>query len=240
MSDKKHRAAPKTEEAPKRTAQEPPAPTEEAPDTPAAAETSSPAPAAGEAGAAPEAPPAEGVAEVEDAARARKLSRKEVLSRLLEKNEIILKVNKQNQALEKQLAELKDRWMRAVAEFENYRKRTRREWELLKQQSRAEVILEVLGVVDDFERALAVADEAQPAEFVDGIKLIYNNLLIILERSGVREIEARHQPFDPTFHMAVGHLEVKGVAAGLVAEVVQKGYRIEDTVLRPARVIVAK
>jgi len=183
---------------------------------------------------------AEVVAPVEDPTRVRKLSRKEVLARLLEKNEIILKLTKSNSELDKQLSELKDRWMRAVAEFENYRKRTRREWELLKQQSRAEVILEILGVVDDFERALAVADEARSAEFVDGIKLIYNNLALVLERYGVREIQASRQPFDPNLHMAVGHTEVEGVAAGLVAEVVQKGYRIEETVLRPARVIVAK
>jgi len=234
LSDKKDRATSETEESSGQAAEKTPARPGAVP-APAGEMPASPAPTD-----APQAVVEEALAKVEDPVRARKLNRKEVLTRLLEKNEIILKLTKSNSELDKQLTELKDRWMRAVAEFENYRKRTRREWELLKQQSRAEVILEILGVVDDFERAFAVADEAQRAEFVDGIKLIYNNLQLILERSGVREIESRHQPFDPTVHMAVGHLEVEGVAAGVVAEVVQKGYRIEETVLRPVRVIVAK
>jgi len=113
-------------------------------------------------------------------------SAKEVLNRLLEKNEIILKVNKDNAEKEKQLKDLNEKWLRSVAEFENYRKRSRKEWELLKQQSKTEVILEILNTIDDFERA-----------------------------------------FDD-------------VERGHVAEVIQKGYRLDETVIRPARVIVAK
>jgi molecular chaperone GrpE len=167
-------------------------------------------------------------------------SARDVLNRLLEKNEIILDLNKSNAEKDKQLKELNDKWLRSVAEFENYRKRTRKEWELLKQQSKAEVILEILNIVDDFERAFSVAEDADIDEFVQGIKLIYNNLNIVLEKFGVQEIDAFNSSFDPNFHMAVGQIETGEIPSGFVAEVVQKGYKLDDAVIRPANVIVAK
>lgn len=184
---------------------------------------------------------AEADSEVEhdDAMPSRKRSDKEVLTRLLEKNEIILKLNRENAEKDKQLNDLKEKWLRSVAEFENYRKRARKEWELLKLQSKTEVILEVLGIVDDFERAFSVAED-QDDEFVQGIRLIYSNLLSVLEKFGVEEINSLEYPFDPNFHMAVGQLETEEIEPGHVAEVIQKGYRLDDTVIRPARVIVAK
>jgi molecular chaperone GrpE len=167
-------------------------------------------------------------------------SARDVLNRLLEKNEIILNLNKDNAEKDKQLKELNDKWLRSVAEFENYRKRTRKEWELLKQQSKAEVILEILNIVDDFERAFSVAGDADTDEFVQGIRLIYNNLNIVLGKFGVHEVDAFKSSFDPNFHMAIGQIETGDVPSGFVAEVVQKGYKLDDTVIRPARVIVAK
>lgn len=169
-----------------------------------------------------------------------KLTRKQVLARLVEKNDAILKLSKERVALENQLRETHERWVRAAAEFENYRKRSRKEWDLLKQQTKAEVILETLSVVDDFERAFTVVEESDSSEFVQGIRLIFNNLTQSLERLGVQEIESHLKPFDPNLHMAVGQIERDDVDSGLVAEVVQKGYRLDDMVVRPARVIVAK
>jgi molecular chaperone GrpE len=166
-------------------------------------------------------------------------SPKAVLNRLLEKNEIILKLNKDNAEKDKQLKGLNEKWLRSVAEFENYRKRSRKEWELLKQQSRTEVILEILNIVDDFERAFSVSGD-EDDEFVQGIRLIYNNLVSVLGKLGVQEIDVSDSPFDPNFHMAVGQIETDSVDSGHVAEVIQKGYQIDDTVIRPARVIVAK
>jgi molecular chaperone GrpE len=110
---------------------------------------------------------------------------------------------------------------------------------LLKLQSKTEVILEILGIVDDFERALSVAEDVDD-EFVQGIRLINNNLLSVLEKFGVKEIDSLTSSFDPNFHMAVGQLETEDVESGHVAEVIQKGYRLDETVIRPARVIVAK
>ena len=174
------------------------------------------------------------------APKAKKLEIKEVLSRLADKNQIITKLDRALNEKDKQLKDLNDKWLRSVAEFENYRKRSRKEWELLKQQSKTEVILEILNIVDDFERAFSVAEDSDSKEFVHGIKLIYNNLTQVLEKFGVKEIEAHHAPFDPNFHMAISQIETADVKSGLIAEVIQKGYQLDDSVIRPVKVIVAK
>jgi molecular chaperone GrpE len=212
--------------------------------------------AAGEDGA--EATTAAETAEPEPAAPARgktgKFSRRDILDRFQQKNIEITRLTKEKAVIEKekatlaaaaaaletQIAEFKDKWLRSAAEFENYRKRSAKEWELLKQQSKTEVILEVLSSLDDFERAFAVAGDQAESEFVRGIRLIYNNLRQVLQKFGVEEIDALHQPFDPTRHMAIGQVETTEVASGHVVEVAEKGYASNGSVIRPARVIVAK
>jgi len=183
-----------------------------------------------------------------------KFSRREILDRFQQKNVEITRLTKEKTALEKekaalaaataaletQAAEFKDKWLRSAAEFENYRRRSAKEWELLKQQSKTEVILEVLNSLDDFERAFAVAGDQDDSEFVRGIRLIYNNLRQVLQKFSVDEIDALHQPFDPTRHMAIGQVETTEVASGHVVEVAEKGYAVNGVVIRPARVIVAK
>ncbi len=183
-----------------------------------------------------------------------KFSRREVLDRFQEKNVAITRLTKEKQALEKRLAALeaektsldvqakdhKDRWLRTAAEFENYRKRSAKEWELLKQQSKTEIILEVLSSLDDFERAFAAVEATDESEFVRGIRLIYNNLLLVLQKLGVTEVDAMGAPFDPNRHMAIGQIETGEVASGHVAQVAQKGYALNGSVIRPARVVVAK
>jgi len=190
-----------------------------------------------------------------------KFSRRQILDRFAEKNSAIGKLQKEKTALEKekqnlsvemekwsaekssleaQVKEFKDKWLRSAAEFENYRKRTAKEWELLKQQSRSEVILEVLSSLDDFERAFAVVEPGSEDEFVRGVRLIYNNLLQVLQKMGVVEIDALHQPFDPNRHMAIGQIETDAAPQGHVAQVVTKGYSYNGSVIRPAHVIVAK
>jgi molecular chaperone GrpE len=190
-----------------------------------------------------------------------KFSRKQILDRFAEKNSAISKLQKEKTVLEKerqtitteretwseekssleaQVKEFKDKWLRSAAEFENYRKRTAKEWELLKQQSRTEVILEVLNSLDDFERAFAVVNPGSEDDFVKGVRLIYNNLLQVLQKMGVVEVDALHQPFDPVRHMAIGQIETGATAPGNVAQVITKGYSINGSVIRPAHVIVAK
>ena len=190
-----------------------------------------------------------------------KFSRKQILDRFAEKNSAITRLQKEKGTLEKerrhwqseresleaekaalegQVREFKDKWLRSAAEFENYRKRTAKEWELLKQQSRTEVILEVLNSLDDFERAFAVVEPGDESEFVRGIRLIYTNLVTSLQKMGVEEVGAFHQLFDPVCHMAIGQIETTEVESGHVAQVITKGYLLNGTVIRPAHVIVAK
>ena len=109
----------------------------------------------------------------DSSAPGRRVSRKDILDRFQQKNEVISRLTREKKHLEKENEKLageakesRDRWMRSAAEFENYRKRSAREWELLKQQSKSEVILEVLNSLDDFERAFAVVAGAEESEFV--------------------------------------------------------------------------
>jgi molecular chaperone GrpE len=190
-----------------------------------------------------------------------KISKKQILDRFAEKNSAITKLQKEKNAIEKerrdlaaerealasekialegQAREFKDKWMRSAAEFENYRKRTAKEWELLKQQSRTEVILEVLNSLDDFERAFAVVEPGDESDFVKGIRLIHGNLTRVLQKLGVTEVDALHQPFDPARHMAIGQIETTEAPSGHVAQVIAKGYILNGSVIRPAHVIVAK
>ena len=135
--------------------------------------------------------------------------------------------------------DLKDKWLRSVAEFDNYRKRTRKEWDLLQQRTKAEVVLNILSVVDDFERACSVVEDRDD-DFIRGIRLIYNKLAATLEDVGVRKIEAIGAAFDPTYHMAVAQIEREGAESNAVVEVVQEGYSLGDIVVRPAKVVIAK
>jgi molecular chaperone GrpE len=174
-----------------------------------------------------------------EATDAHRITKREVVERLFEKNEVIVRLNKQVNDLEKERKELHDKWLRAVAEFENYRKRTRKEWDLLKQQTRTEVVLEILNVIDNFERAFDAAGDRDD-EFLQGIRLIYNNMLATLERMGVRKIEALNAPFDPTYHMAIAQKDTEDAKKNDVVEVAQNGYLLDDIVIRPSRVVVAK
>lgn len=171
---------------------------------------------------------------------ARTVSREDLIQRMADKNEMATKLAKEKAELEAKLKETNEQWLRTAADFENYRKRSRKEWELLKHQSKAEVVLEILNIVDDFERAFSAAEDAESSGFLEGFRLIYTNLTQTLEKIGVKELDALHHPFDPNFHMAVGQADREDLDSGVVAEVVQKGYLLGDTVIRPANVIVAK
>ena len=132
-----------------------------------------------------------------------------------------------------------DRLMRLAAEFENYKKRTSREWELLKNQANAGLLSEVLGVLDDLDRAFEHSGDSIE-HFRNGVVLIHSSLLDLLKRNGLREIESAGKPFDPQFHEAVAEMNSKNIEPGFVAEVILKGYLMNDQVIRPAKVVVSK
>jgi molecular chaperone GrpE len=134
-----------------------------------------------------------------------------------------------------------DGWQRARAEFANYKKRIERERSEERARITGEIILQYLSAMDDFERALKERPgDPEFASWAEGIELIYRKMKCILEAEGVELIPAEGEIFDPNFHEAISHEESDDHKEGEIIEVVQKGYKIGDRVLRPAVVRVAK
>jgi len=148
-------------------------------------------------------------------------------------------------ALEEELRETRDRWVRAAADLDNARKRARHEMAEAQLQAIAGVLRDVLPVVDSFERAVETAapgpDAAAETRAVyEGVSLIYRQLLEMLTRRGVKPMEATGQPFDPRRHEAVAQVPAtEGLEDGVVALEMQKGYLLGERVLRPSKVAVA-
>lgn len=131
-----------------------------------------------------------------------------------------------------------DNWRRAEADLQNYKRRAEQERDESRRFSHASLIINLLPIVDDFERALGSVDiRLAGLTWLDGIRLIYRKLLALLENAGVSPIAAEGQTFDPRVHEAISHAE--GEEGKVVAEV-QRGYKLHDRVLRPAMVIVGK
>lgn len=137
-----------------------------------------------------------------------------------------------------QAAEFKDGWQRAVADFQNYKRRVDAESKDTYSNAVGNIVKRYLPILDDLERALAHRPADQP--WADGIELIYRKLQTILENEGMKRIEAEGQPFDPNFHEAIGQEPVNGVESGQVVGIVQQGYMIGERVIRPALVRVAQ
>jgi len=137
--------------------------------------------------------------------------------------------------------EFLDGWQRARAEFANYRKRVEREQEEARSRIAGETLVRVLAIMDDLDRALRDRPaEPEAAAWAEGIELIYRKFQALLEAEGVQLIQAEGQAFNPAVHEALSHEESEAHDEGQVIEVVQRGYRIGDRVLRPALVRVAK
>ena len=128
-----------------------------------------------------------------------------------------------------------DQLQRSRAEFANFRRRNEQERQVLRTIVQRDVLAQFLPVIDDFDRAMdAVPDDDRDSGWVQGITMIQNKLHGILERAGITEIEALHQPFDPAVHEAVA--TEPDSKHNVVVEVYQKGYRLGDFLLRPAMV----
>jgi molecular chaperone GrpE len=128
---------------------------------------------------------------------------------------------------------------RVQADFENYRKRAVRDQERLVAHAHERLVRELLPILDDLERALEAGEQHEETKLVDGVKLVEKSLRGALAKEGLVEIET-DGPFDPHVHEALLTKPSPGVEAGSVLEVVQRGYRVGDRVVRPARVIVAE
>ena len=140
-------------------------------------------------------------------------------------------------ALEAERDEAVDRWKRAAADFDNYKKRAARERVEYVTLANERLVKELLPILDDLERALAAVGEHQEATVEEGVRLVHRSLASLLERNGVEEISTEGQ-FDPHVHEALLS-QPSEAEEGSVIDVVQKGYRLGDRVVRPARVVVA-
>jgi len=129
---------------------------------------------------------------------------------------------------------------RTRADFENYRKRAAREAALAQERGVARLAKELLPAIDNLDRALqAAADEDSESQLVSGIKLVHAEVLAALSRAGIEPFSPVGEAFDPQWHEAVAQIPVPGAESGTVVEVYQQGYRLGETVLRAARVLVA-
>jgi molecular chaperone GrpE len=128
---------------------------------------------------------------------------------------------------------------RTKADFENFRKRATRDAAAAQTRGVTKLALELLPAIDNLDRALAAADGTAAVELASGIKLVYDDILAALARAGIEPFSPQGEPFDPQHHEAVAQLPAQGTDAGTILEVYQRGYRLGDVVLRPARVSVA-
>jgi molecular chaperone GrpE len=134
--------------------------------------------------------------------------------------------------------ELNDRLVRQAADIENFRKRSQREKDEARQFANQSLLEKLLPVLDNFEMALAAAGNADPA-IRDGVQMIYDQLLGVLNESGVEPVEAVGETFDPNLHESISQEHTTEAVEGTVLQQVQRGYKLNDRLVRPARVIVA-
>jgi molecular chaperone GrpE len=143
-------------------------------------------------------------------------------------------------SLEKEKKDNWDRYLRAAADLENLRKRQRREIDDARRESKGRVLKEMLPVVDNLERAIEHATaQAGTNPIVEGVQLVLRQFLTAFERLDVTPVEAAGQPFDPNLHEAISQQESES-PPGTVVQVLQRGYKSGDRLLRPALVVVAK
>ena len=147
--------------------------------------------------------------------------------------------------LQAELAEARDRILRTAAEMDNLRKRTERERADERKYAITRFVKDLTPVADNLARALKAVtaeqrDNPSIRGLLDGVELTERELLAALERNGVKRIVPKGEPFNPNFHQAVAELQMDGAAPGSVIEVIEPGYVLEDRLVRPAMVVIAK
>lgn len=147
------------------------------------------------------------------------------------------KKKKEKDKFEQQIEELTDRLKRSMAEFDNFRKRTEKEKASMYIIGAKDIVEKILPVVDNFERGLAQAPEEDA--FAEGMKMIYKQLMTVLDEMGVKPIETVGKEFDPNFHNAVMHVDDENEGDNVIVEEFQKGYTYKDFVVRHSMVKVA-
>lgn len=148
------------------------------------------------------------------------------------------KADKKQDAMKEKIDELEDKVKRQMAEFDNFRKRTEKEKALMFETGAKSVIEKILPVVDNFERGFATIAEEEKSPFVDGMQMVYKQLMTELEKMEVKPIPAVGEEFDPNFHNAVMQVESEEYEPGVIAQELMKGYTYRDSVVRHSMVAV--
>ena len=152
------------------------------------------------------------------------------------KEETVEETKEEKTVSAEEYASLYDKYLRTIAEFDNFKKRTQKEKDEIYSIAKADVVLSLLPVIDNFERAEKFSEDKSIEE---GMALIKKQFQEFLKKIGVEEIEAENKPFDPNFHNAVLHEDRDDLEENIVVEVLQKGYKLGEKVIRHAMVKVA-
>lgn len=155
----------------------------------------------------------------------------------IEQNNKEKELNEQISKLKDELADVKDRHTRLIAEFDNLKKRSAKEREGLYNSIMADIISSLLPILDNLEKA--VEAQTQDEEYKKGIELVLKQFKDVLEANGVKEIEAEGKPFDPELHEAVSTIQDENLGEKIVAKEYRKGYTIGSKVIRHSMVVVA-
>ena len=150
-------------------------------------------------------------------------------------------LRQQLESKEQENKSLLDKYLRVYAEFENYKKRVARDLDESNKYANERLLKEFLSVVDNLERAIFhTKDLREPTKILEGLELILKQCLEVMEKFGVSSFECQLQSFDPSKHEAMGEIESDEHKDGMVIEEIQRGYRLNDRILRPAMVIVSR
>jgi molecular chaperone GrpE len=150
--------------------------------------------------------------------------------------------SKDKKSAQEEIEELNDKYLRLAAEYDNYRRRTLKEKMELAKSAGEDILINILPVMDDFERGLASIDKAKEVDAIkEGVLLIYNKFKEFLKQRGVKEIEAKEKEFDTDLHEAVTKIPAPSEELkGKVVDVIEKGYLLNDKVIRYAKVVIGE
>ncbi len=154
------------------------------------------------------------------------------------KNEV-QRLKEELETVKQERDEFRDLYLRTRADFENYKRAMDQRWKQAVEFASERLVSELLPVLDNFERALAVSEEADARAILDGVRMIFKQLREVLEREGLKPFSSKGEPFDPRKHEAVSMVE-SSEPAGIVVEEYERGYYFKERLLRPAKVVVSR
>ena len=179
---------------------------------------------------------------IEDKAKENKESPKKETKKKTSRKSSTTKVKEELEETRIELAELKDKYLRLFAEFDNYKKRTVKEKLDLMKTASQDLMEVLLPVLDDFDRAKKSADDENSSEvFSEGVSMVYTKLYNLLNSKGLKPMESNGEPFDPEFHDAITEIPAPtDEMKGKVVDTIEKGYLLQDKIIRHAKVVVGK